>query len=77
MNKIIMALKDLATLKHVGTYKNLKPIDVSKYNVTESGNVIKSRLEQEAEVWIKDHSCLGLTPSPEGKLVQANGKEDD
>lgn len=31
------------------TKEELKPIDVSKYTVTESGNVIKDNLKQEAE----------------------------
>ena len=34
------------------TKEELKPIDVSKYTVTENGNVIKDKLKQEAEEWI-------------------------
>ena len=34
------------------TKEELKPIDVSKYTVTENGDVIKDKLKQEAEEWI-------------------------
>ena len=33
------------------TKEELKPIDVSKYTVTEGGNVIKDKLKQEVEDW--------------------------
>ena len=34
------------------TKEELKPIDVSKYTVTENGNVIKDKQKQEAEEWL-------------------------
>lgn len=50
--------------------EELKPIDVSKYTVTESGNVIKDtkdKLKQEAEEWL----CNNLHSASEEDFIKA------